>query len=107
MKDHQPFSQSAAYYLFKGLGISKDGAELLESRQEIKLCSHLEVHSSDAGPREVIRSVFPKERYIVICNELQGPIKCFYIQYDPSEWRLFIDLSKTSFKLPLHMHRSL
>ncbi|GBN42456.1 hypothetical protein AVEN_265217-1 [Araneus ventricosus] len=44
---------------------------------------------------------FSKEKNFVFCNDVQGLKKCFDVEYDPSEWRLFIDSSKTSFKAVL------
>ncbi|GBM13696.1 hypothetical protein AVEN_148214-1 [Araneus ventricosus] len=41
---------------------------------------------------------FSKEGNLVFCNDVQGLNKCFDIEYDPSEWRLFIYSSKTSLK---------
>ncbi|GBN57674.1 hypothetical protein AVEN_132936-1 [Araneus ventricosus] len=44
---------------------------------------------------------FSKEGNLVFCNDVQRLKKCFDIEYDPSEWRLFIDSSKTSLKAVL------
>ncbi|GBO11348.1 hypothetical protein AVEN_218456-1, partial [Araneus ventricosus] len=46
---------------------------------------------------------FYKDGNLVFCNDVQGLKKCFDIEYDPSEWRLFIYSSKTSLKAIL-MH---
>lgn len=38
---------------------------------------------------------------LVYCNDVRGLMKCFEIEYDTSEWRLFTDSSKTSLKAVL------
>ncbi|GBL84353.1 hypothetical protein AVEN_223861-1 [Araneus ventricosus] len=44
---------------------------------------------------------FSPKRETRFCNDAQGLNKCFDVECDPSEWRLFIDSSKTSLKAVL------
>ncbi|GBN00048.1 hypothetical protein AVEN_192954-1 [Araneus ventricosus] len=55
--------------------------------------------SVDEG--EGIHSVFLQRGKYRFCNDVQGLKKYFDIEYDPSEWCLFIDSSKTSLKTVL------
>ncbi|GBM66874.1 hypothetical protein AVEN_213367-1 [Araneus ventricosus] len=90
----QPFSQSDFNDLVRDLGLSKDGAELLWSRLKNKNLLTPGTSFSWYKHRE-------KEFTQFFCNDVQGLRKCFDIEYDPSEWRLFIDSSKTSLKAVL------
>ncbi|GBL65862.1 hypothetical protein AVEN_6514-1, partial [Araneus ventricosus] len=48
------------------------------------------------------RLSFSQKREIsFFCNDVQGLMKCFDREYDPSVWRLFIDSSKASLKAHL------
>lgn len=46
-------------------------------------------------------SYFFHEGNLVFCSDLEGLMAQFHIQYDSSEWRLFIDSSKRSLKAVL------
>lgn len=39
---------------------------------------------------------FSKKQNIAFCSDINGLMKAFKIVYDPLEWQLFIDSSKTS-----------
>ncbi|GBM70063.1 hypothetical protein AVEN_105040-1, partial [Araneus ventricosus] len=95
----QPFSQSELNDLVRGLGLSKDGPELLGSRLKNKnlLTSGTLFFWYRHREKEFIQ-FFSKEENLVFCNDVQGLKKCFDIECDPSEWHLFIDSSKTSLK---------
>lgn len=98
----QPFSQSELNDLVRDLGLSKDAAELLGSRLKNKnLLSPGTSFSWYRHREKEFTQFFSKEGNLVFCNDVHGLIKCFEIEYDPSEWRIFIDSSKTSFKVVL------
>ncbi|GBN17182.1 hypothetical protein AVEN_147661-1 [Araneus ventricosus] len=95
----QPFSQSELNDMARDLGLSKHGAELLGSRLKNKILLTPGTSFSWYRHREKgFTQFFSKEGNLVYCNDVQGIIKCFDIEYDPSEWRLFIYSSKTSLK---------
>ncbi|GBN45149.1 hypothetical protein AVEN_62806-1 [Araneus ventricosus] len=98
----QPFSQSELNDLVRDLGLSKDGAELARFQTEklISLGTWNFILLVQA-PREGIHAVFLQRGKLVFCNDDQGLKKCFDIESFPSEWRLFIDSSKTSLKAVL------
>lgn len=98
----QPFSQSELNDLVRDLGLSKDAAELLGSRLKNKNLLTPGTSFSWYRHREKeFTQFFSKEGNLVFCNDVQGLMKCFDIEYDPSEWRIFIDSSKTSLKAVL------
>ncbi|GBL92881.1 hypothetical protein AVEN_54548-1 [Araneus ventricosus] len=95
----QPFSQCQLNDLIKDLGLSKDGAELLESRLKNKsLLTPRTLFSGTGTERRNSRSFSPKREISFFVNDVQGLMKSFDIEYDPSEWRIFIGSSKTSLK---------
>ncbi|GBN94844.1 hypothetical protein AVEN_266158-1 [Araneus ventricosus] len=93
----QSFSQSELNDLVRDLGLSKHGAELLGSRLKNKNLLIPRTLFSWYRHREKESTLFfSKERNFVFCNDVQGLMKCFDREYDPSEWHLFIDSSKAS-----------
>ncbi|GBM31241.1 hypothetical protein AVEN_223439-1 [Araneus ventricosus] len=109
----QPFSQRELNDLVRDLGLYKDGAKLLGSRLKNKTLLTPGISFSWYRHREKeFTQFFYKEGNLVFCNHVQGLKKSFDIEYDPSEWRLFIYSSKTSLKAALlhignHLHRFL
>ncbi|GBM24924.1 hypothetical protein AVEN_23456-1 [Araneus ventricosus] len=98
----QPFSQSELNNLVRDLGLSKDEVELLGSRLKNKNLLAYGTSFSWCRHREKeFTQFFSEEGNLVLCNDAQRLKKCFDIEYDPSEWRLFIDSSKTSLKAVL------
>ncbi|GBL75050.1 hypothetical protein AVEN_243837-1 [Araneus ventricosus] len=97
----QPFSQSEFNDLVRDLGLFKDGVELLASRLKNK---NLPTPGTSfpwyKHQEKEFTQFFSKEGNLVFHNDVQGLKKCFDIS-DPSEWRLFIDSSKTSLKTAL------
>ncbi|GBN17920.1 hypothetical protein AVEN_222395-1 [Araneus ventricosus] len=95
----QPFSQSESNDLVRDLGLSKDGAELLgQLGSGLKNKTLLTPGTSFSWYKhreKEFTQFFPKEGNLAFCNDVQGLKKYFDIEYDPSEWRLFIDSSKT------------
>ncbi|GBM11066.1 hypothetical protein AVEN_259757-1 [Araneus ventricosus] len=105
---HQPFSENELNDLARDLGLSKDEAELLGSRMKNKNLLTPEISFSWYRHRQKeFNHFFSREGNLVPCNDVQGLMKCFHIEYDPSEWRLFIDSSKASLKaILLHNGKS-
>lgn len=98
----QLFSQIQLNDLVRDLGLSKDAAELLGSRLKNKnLLSSGTSFSWYRHREREFTQYFTKEGNLVYCNDVRGLMKCFEIEYDSSEWRLFIDSSKTSLKAVL------
>ncbi|GBM87579.1 hypothetical protein AVEN_246352-1 [Araneus ventricosus] len=98
----QPLSLSQLNDLVRYLGLSEDGAEFLGSRLKNKNLLIPRTSFSFYRHREKeFTQFYSKEGNLVFCNDVQGLKKCFDIEYDPYEWRLFIDSSKTSLKAVL------
>ncbi|GBO06477.1 hypothetical protein AVEN_130198-1 [Araneus ventricosus] len=98
----QPFSQSELNDLVRDLGLSKDGTELLGPRLKNKNLLTPGTSFSWYRHREKeFTQFFSKEGNLVFRNDGQGLKKCFDIECDPSEWRLFIDSSETNLKAVL------
>lgn len=88
--------------MVRDLGLSKDAAELLGSRLKNKnLLSPGTSFSWYRHREREFTQFFSKEGNLVFCSDVQGLMKSFEIEYDSSEWRLFIDSSKTSLKAVL------
>ncbi|GBL92566.1 hypothetical protein AVEN_123753-1 [Araneus ventricosus] len=93
----QPFSHSELNDLVRNLGLSKDGAELLGSRLKNKNLLTPGTSFSWYKHREKeFTQFFSKEGNLVFRNDVQGLMKCFDIEYDPSEWQIFIRLKQAS-----------
>lgn len=98
----QIFSQKELNDLVRDLGLSKESAELLGSRLKNKnLLSSGTSFSWYRHREKEFTQFFYKEGNLVYCNDVQGLMNSFEIEYDSSEWRLFIDSSKTSLKAVL------
>ncbi|GBM60303.1 hypothetical protein AVEN_81658-1 [Araneus ventricosus] len=83
----QPFSQSELNDLIRDLGLSGDGAELLGSRLKNKNLLTPGTSFSWYRHREKEFTQFlSKEGNLIFCNDVQGLMKYFDIEYDPSEW---------------------
>jgi len=86
--------------LVRDLGISKDVAELLGSRlKNINLLSSETSFSWYKHREKEFTNFFSKEGNLIFCNDIQGLMECFKIEYNSSEWRVFIDLSIKSLKI--------
>ncbi|GBM60143.1 hypothetical protein AVEN_38474-1 [Araneus ventricosus] len=98
----QMITQSELNYLIRDLGLSKDEVELLGSRLKNKNLLASGTSFSWCRHREKeFTQFFSEQGNLVLCNDVQILKKCFDIEYDPSEWSLFIDSSKTSLKAVL------
>lgn len=98
----QLFSQAELNDLTRDLGLPKDAAELLGSRLSER--NMLAPGTSFSFYRNRERDFIPhfaEEQDLVYCKDIPGLVKMFNIEYDATEWRLFIDSSKRSLKAVL------
>ena len=53
------------------------------------------------GRHEEFKDFFSQEDGVVFCNDVCSVIEVLGYEYNPHQWRLFIDSSKMSFKVVL------
>jgi hypothetical protein len=96
----QRFLQNEHDDLARDLNLSKQASELLASRLKEK--NQLEPDAKVTFYRETekeLLSYFVEEDNLVFCNDIENLlIKMGLTQYEPKEWRLFIDSSKRCLK---------
>ncbi|XP_071052774.1 uncharacterized protein [Onthophagus taurus] len=102
------FSQSELNDLIRDLNLSKKSAELLASRLKEKHCLHPGVSITSYRTRERdILPYFTNLNDIVYCNDISGLLNLMGPpEYQPQDWRLFIDSSKRSLKCVLLHNRN-
>ena len=84
------------------LELPKIKAELLGSRHQQWNIVAEDVRISKYRDRQKdLESFYFMEDDLVVCNKVNKLLKALNISYDPAEWRLFIDSSKTSLKTVL------
>ena len=91
-----PFSQKELNDLVRDLSFSKDSAELLASRLKEKnlLSDRARISFFRNRHQEYLR-FFSEEKDLVYCADIaQLLLKLGVPQYEPKDWRLFIDSSK-------------
>jgi len=84
------------------LNLSKKQAEILGSRlkgwnllrQDTKVCFY-------RGLYEEFKDFFFQENGVVFCNDVCSVLEVLSREYNPDQWRLFIDSSKVSLKVVL------
>ena len=99
----EPFTQGQLNDLVRDLGLSKEASEILASRLSEHHVLHSEARITYYRRRdeELIR-YFSEEGDFVFCNNIPGLHSAMGLsQYNPNEWRLFIDSSKRSLKCVL------
>ena len=98
------FVQNVLDDLVRDLGLPKDKSELLGSRlQERNLLSPGTTFSWYRHREESLIKYFPEGDNYVFCDNVSNFMQQSGVLYDASQWRLFIDSSKTSLKgLLLH-----
>lgn len=96
----QPFSQCELNDLVRDLSLSKTSAELLASRlKEKKLLGEDARITFFRRRHQDYMGYFCEEEDLVYCLDVTGLLaKLGAPQYDPRDWRLFIDSSKRSLK---------
>lgn len=83
----------------RDLGLSKDKSELLASRLKEKDCLASGTRITHYRSRErPFRKFFSKMHNLVYCNNIEGLVKEYKIEYEASNWRLFMDSSQRSLK---------
>ena len=102
--NHNSISQDQAELndLIRDLGLSKESSQLLGSRlKEKHLLSKTTTFAWYRHRDAKFRKYFLAEEELVYCCNIVGLINEMGIEYDPTEWRLFIDSSMRSLKVVL------
>jgi hypothetical protein len=89
--------------LIRDLNLSKDSSELLASRLKEKNVLHpgMKIKFYQGREKDFL-PFFTKENNLVFCIDIGNLLKKIGLsEYNPSEWRLFIDSSKRSLKCVL------
>lgn len=86
----QLFTQAESNDLVRDSGLTKNKAELIGSRFKEK---HL-----------LESRIFIQGKDLVYCHNIYGLVSEFGIEHKKEDYRLFIDSSKTSFKVVLLLH---
>ena len=96
-------SQNELNDLARDLNLSKESSELLASRLKEKNLLQLGTFITYYRNRHAeFLPYFTQEKDIVFCNNVEGVLKKLGVtQYDPNDWRLFIDSCKRSLKCVL------
>jgi len=96
------FNQAALNDLVRDLGLPKDKSELLGSRlKERNLLAPTTTFSWYRHREKSLVEFFSKGDDYVYCSNINGLMEKLGITYNPENWRLFIDSSKTSLKAVL------
>ena len=100
----QLFSQGELNDLTRDLNLSKESSELLASRLKEKNLLQLGTLITFYRKCHIeFLPYFTQENDILYCNDIAGLLQQLGVQqYDPQDWRLFIDSSKRSLKCVLH-----
>jgi hypothetical protein len=96
------FDQNELSDLIRDLNLSKDSAELLASRLKEKNVLHpgTKIKFYRRGKKDLLP--FFTEDNLVFCNDIGNLLKKIgHSEYNPNEWRLFIDSLKRSLKCVL------
>lgn len=102
-KEPECFNQAELNDLTRDLGLSKETSELLASRLNEKnlLQDGTKVSYYRSREKDFVQ-YFRAENDFVYCHDVPGLLHALGVEhYDQSEWRLFIDSSKTSLKCVL------
>ena len=99
----QLFSQNELNDLARDLNFSKETSELLASRlKEKNLLKPGTFVTYYQNRHAEFLPYFTQEKDIAFCNNVEGVLKKLGVtQYDPNDWRLFIDSCKRSLKCVL------
>jgi len=86
----------------RDLNLSKKQAELLGSRSKgwNLLCHNTKV-CLYCGRHEEFKYIFSQEDGVMFCNDVCSVMEVLGHEYNPDQWRMFIDLSKVSLKVVL------
>ena len=99
----QLFSQNELNDLARDLNLSKKSSELLASRlKEKNLLQPRTFITYYRNRHAEFLPYFTQEKDVVFCNNVEGVLKKLGdTQYDPNDWRIFIDSCKRSLKCVL------
>ncbi len=99
----QPFNQEDLNDLIRDLGLSKLQAILMASRLKERNLLESNTKINCYKKREqLLVPFFSKEEHLVYCNNIAGLLCAMGIEnYNPEDWRLFLDSNKTSIKAVL------
>ena len=99
----QLLSQNELNNLARDLNLSKESSELLASRLKEKNLLQLGTFITYYRNRHAeFLPYFTQEKDIVFCNNVEGVLKKLGVtQYNPNNWRLFIDSCKRNLKCVL------
>ena len=99
----QRFNQEELNDLIRDLNLSKEASEVLASRLNEKNLLQLGTNITFYRKREKdLLPYFSKENNLVFCNNVGGLVQQMGLaEYNPQEWRLFIDSSVRSLKCVL------
>ena len=99
----QLLSQGELNDLARDLNLSKESSELLTSRlKEKNLLKPGTFITFHRKRHEEFSPYFTQEKEIVYCNNVEGLLKQLGVfEYNPNDWRLFIDSCKRSLKCVL------
>lgn len=101
-KDPQLFNQSSLNDLFRDLSLSGEKCEILASRlKERNLCDQTVKITAPRQRYQDLAQFFSNHGDFVACDDVEGLFNEMGIEYDASDWRLFLDSSKKSFKAVL------
>ena len=88
--------------LVRDLNLSKDKSELLASRlQQWNLLTLGTKVTFYRQRSKDLSNLFSADSELCYCNNIPGLFECIGINYDPNDWRLFVDSSKESMKAVL------
>lgn len=99
-----PLNQEELNDLTRDLNLSKESAQLLGSRlREKRLLAPETTFFWYRNREKEFRKyfTFDEEHSLVYCNNIAGLVEAMGIEYNPAEWRLFIDSSSRSLKAVL------
>lgn len=99
---YDPFSQEALSDLIRDLNLGKSESELLASRLKdrnmllpgVRVCFYRERNKE-------LTEFFANKGSLCYCDDIEGLFSRLNIEYNRSEWRLFLDASKSSLKAVL------
>ena len=93
-------TQGELHDLVRDLQLPNNKVELLSSRlQQWNFLAADVIISKFRNRQESLNAFFVMEDDLVACHNINGlMVEALGIQYEPSQWRLFIDSSKTSLK---------
>ena len=100
----QLFSQEELNALARDVNLSKESSEHLATRLKEKNLEKPRTFITNYRNRhaEFLPYYFTQEKHIVFCSNVEGILKKLGVtQYDPNDWRLFIDSCKRSLKCVL------